>query len=632
MSEPEGRRSTKWKIKIRSILHPKSSAVRPPAAASIPARCFQYPTILEPRQIRLVSFQKDGNSQINFRFHEHALDDRSMTFIAMSYFWGDPTPTHRIWSPDQEYIEMNGSAARMIDWLAREEWGAWYWIDAICIDQNNLDEKGQQIPLMRDVYSKAEEVYAYLGGDSESVKKGFSFIVRSTQLLMDDLREGDEENVSMDKLLAGLRRADYDRSFWNGAIELLDNPWFERIWVMQEVVLAKNVKVWRSGSAVDYSTIAIFISMIEHLGGTAHLSISDKGTGYKRLPRAFDQGSIAFSWIQMVKEGHHPSLETCLESSAGLKATNPRDKIYGIMSIAEAAEVAHIVPDYKMPVAELYTSVIKGILLRNQSLALLSSAGIGQENPLQPGLPSWVLDLESPSTSFVFEGQVPFSSSGTTQPQVKKTSNPMHISLVGRLIDKITDLCDPYPANPESVQNQSASEWKQYQEATVQWHQQTTQFVSGSKDLEIYWKLMVANRINGSPPEFSYKRYLDVWFDVVRTASVQGAQISLDHVERPADDPHFRTRVDQTREAFYAFGKIARLFSTQTGGFGMGPVGCQRGDVVVIFHGASTPFLLRPVVSSGLAQHYELVGSCYVHGMMDGEGLALREPEEVTLV
>lgn len=54
--------------------------------------------------------------------------------------------------------------------------------------------------------------------------------------------------------------------------------------------------------------------------------------------------------------------------------------------------------------------------------------------------------------------------------------------------------------------------------------------------------------------------------------------------------------------------------------------------MVVIFHGASTPFLLRLVVSSGLAQHYELVGSCYVHGMMDGEGLALRELEAVTLV
>jgi hypothetical protein len=58
------------------------------------------------------------------------------------------------------------------------------------------------------------------------------------------------------------------------------------------------------------------------------------------------------------------------------------------------------------------------------------------------------------------------------------------------------------------------------------------------------------------------------------------------------------------------------------------PPGMKEGDMVCLFMGAQVPFILRPLLASGVEgsgkeQSYALVGECYVHGMMDGEGLRL---------
>ena len=64
---------------------------------------------------------------------------------------------------------------------------------------------------------------------------------------------------------------------------------------------------------------------------------------------------------------------------------------------------------------------------------------------------------------------------------------------------------------------------------------------------------------------------------------------------------------------------------------GLFPRGTQAGDGICVFFGALVPFVVRPHKSSG---SYQLIGECYVHGIMDGEILQMPglETEEITIV
>ena len=80
------------------------------------------------------------------------------------------------------------------------------------------------------------------------------------------------------------------------------------------------------------------------------------------------------------------------------------------------------------------------------------------------------------------------------------------------------------------------------------------------------------------------------------------------------------------------------MFGTSTQGFlGWGPSLTHKNDVLCIIIGALTPFLLRPVDKHGLdenstTQKYQLVGECYVQGLMNGEGLTMGERQRCVLI
>ena len=73
----------------------------------------------------------------------------------------------------------------------------------------------------------------------------------------------------------------------------------------------------------------------------------------------------------------------------------------------------------------------------------------------------------------------------------------------------------------------------------------------------------------------------------------------------------------------------ARLFFTANGFVGVGPYTIEAGDSVCILAGGPLPYVLRPVLHAARLNTFELVGSCYVHGVMDGQavhGLGEDEP------
>lgn len=161
----------------------------------------------------------------------------------------------------------------------------WYWIDAISIDQNNDEERVHQVQRMRDIYSTAETVTIWLGADNEGEDDGIYFsqdtwgfsslergsrettnlTFRTFQLL--GAHQRDNECVKSSDRLLGLNVRLVGRSFegdtcdpvqaletnaarvWASVRRIMQRPWFERLWVIQEVQSAR-IAIVRCGCSV----------------------------------------------------------------------------------------------------------------------------------------------------------------------------------------------------------------------------------------------------------------------------------------------------------------------------------------------------------------------------------------------
>jgi hypothetical protein len=138
------------------------------------------------------------------------------------------------------------------------------WIDAICIDQSNFDERNHQVKLMAQIYQKAEKTIIWLGEEDNSVAdavkvigtigKAAPFLVKNWNEIGDIFASSkrlDERDFSSYGVPA------FTRSEWHSVLAFYSRTWFRRMWILQEVVLSQDSIVFCGFSYFQWS----FISM-----------------------------------------------------------------------------------------------------------------------------------------------------------------------------------------------------------------------------------------------------------------------------------------------------------------------------------------------------------------------------------
>ena len=204
------------------------------------------------------------------------------TFDALSYVWG-PNPDRQLY-----HIRCTDETTRKTGWLpiVTNLLGAmpWLrvfstvpiWIDAICINQKDTDEKARQIPFMGELYSKARQVIVWLGPDGD--QSGLAMDVLSW-IGYPDRRQDFEVSIAdygalislsqLGALSSALRTRqqiklfDHELTrlglplnksrFWNAVRCLYDREWFRRLWTFQEIKLAKDAVVLCGGRSMTWS-------------------------------------------------------------------------------------------------------------------------------------------------------------------------------------------------------------------------------------------------------------------------------------------------------------------------------------------------------------------------------------------
>jgi hypothetical protein len=275
------------------------------------------------------------------------------------------------------------------------------WADAICIDQKDVSERNVQVQLMGEIYRRARIVFALLHCDDGTVTLAIQSLNRVAQALA--LRSAAGTNShSWTKEVPELFRDNVNRGTynknWNAVDDFLSHPYWGRLWILQETVLAANLAITDGNAVLGFEDLELVHQWCDYLRKhptTGSEAIYPIVLNALRTPGVIYWSTvniIAHYWDRLQKNLRIPiwdALKTVRVK--GYKARDPRDMIYGYLVISPI----EIVPDYSKSVRDLYCEVSERLVADAGLTHFLHLAGIGVDVENKSSLPSWVPNWHS---------------------------------------------------------------------------------------------------------------------------------------------------------------------------------------------------------------------------------------------
>jgi hypothetical protein len=248
------------------------------------------------------------------------VSQKYVQYTALSYTWGDSTPLHTI-LVDGKPLQVRQNLWDFLQQARESELRKYLWIDALCIDQEQLDERNHQVWMMGEIYSRAERVIVWFGAVSERVENAMEELCNHRSLW------GSSEGAGA------------------GSTELYELAYWSRAWVVQEYVLAREITIWCGTRQMRNPTLTASGSSL----WTDLPAIIVIAARHRRISRE----DILFSKATM--------LGLLLHVRRDLHCADPRDRVYSLLSLLDAAgrERLNIRPDYSISTSDLFSSIVR---------------------------------------------------------------------------------------------------------------------------------------------------------------------------------------------------------------------------------------------------------------------------------
>ncbi|KAH6849524.1 heterokaryon incompatibility protein-domain-containing protein [Alternaria alternata] len=324
-------------------------------------------------------------------------------FEALSYTWGDVR--------DVKSIILNGvrkdvsknleSALRALRDLQETRLGMHYWVDSLCINQEDEEERNEQVKRMRGIYRRARAVVVWLGQEESTDKIAVQTMwhlcrnpcIENTLELPKDLR------------LDG----------WPALFAFAQKPYWNRAWIIQELAANHNSTLLLCGrSKLTRRMIRLGATYCREL-----LTALQDQTCQSDLDSKPGSWPIVSSiyWLTMLTSNSNAkvSLSRLMHLVRRFDATDKRDKVYSMLGLLDPTMSRGIAPDYSRSVQEVYTGFMMSVVESSGGLDYIASAGI---HPTEKDWPSWVPDWRLTSTRHHIEYLRSRSAGGNLPTQV----------------------------------------------------------------------------------------------------------------------------------------------------------------------------------------------------------------------
>lgn len=344
-------------------------------------------------------------------------------YTALSYCWGDPTVTENIIIGDVDTpVTVNlADALRQLRAMGVDR----IWVDALCINQMDRQEKSLQIRNMKFIYSKADIVYAWLGKEGDGSTFVLSFFEsllepRGIQVLLHVPHNHESsEEWSLSYLLGrnntsspiaelpsreligtnrNCQRCCIEVAFSHYLASLLNRPYWKRLWIIQEISVATRVQV---------------------LCGYAKVSLDDLKKSIARCqssPYWQQNNENVYSHLKRIMEFrylyHNDRIPLCkaITNSKTFLSTDPRDKIFALLGICHDGNELVPTPNYQQDLDLILTNITRALIHKNKCLDVIMING--QTSTISSTRPSWAPDWFStnlPEEALIMaEKQLPY--------------------------------------------------------------------------------------------------------------------------------------------------------------------------------------------------------------------------------
>lgn len=303
--------------------------------------------------------------------------DHCIPFTALSYAWGQTWPPKHVLvncklMPVGENLHSAMSVLRhksQVQFTEDPEREAdliqhRFWIDAICINQDDDDERSHQVSLMARIFSEAKCVIAWLGPSSIDSFLGIRTIAtgQTAQHTTDDIRNVHMSQSDQEHILRDAYRE--DKKAQKAVIKLLNRSYWGRMWVVQEFLLPQNLMILCEHNGVWWERMEQnFLSKsqteLELLWSRGSLASDHRETGWWNLCEARRRWQASIGFGQEMQQIPH-TLDQLLHQFHRGQCRDIRDRVYALLSLVNlpAAKSRMLFADYTITPTRLYYRVL----------------------------------------------------------------------------------------------------------------------------------------------------------------------------------------------------------------------------------------------------------------------------------
>ncbi|KAK4162996.1 heterokaryon incompatibility protein-domain-containing protein [Cladorrhinum sp. PSN259] len=502
-------------------------------------------------------------------------------YEALSYTWGPEGHGEFIYlSEPASRISVRANLASGLRHLRYTDKERIMWIDALCINQTDVQERNTQVGRMSHIYQLAKRVVVWVGPATEDSTAAMEFMGYIGSQIAVDLAGGKEvflpapdaqEKDLWDKTQEVLESSP---SKTKAAALLLERDWFSRMWVLQEVCLAQQVNLLCGRDELDWPDFAN--AVMAQVGYVASATEEVSAEPHKQA---------ALNAMELVTNRAEMQCDYCFpvdvyDLAAGRLCSDPRDHVYGLLGMLPDGLRSRLpLPDYDLPASRVYHEFTIAAIRHRQRLGSLETCCLDTS---MPDLPSWVPNFSNLPRGSPSPGQFSagfsrcWASFSSDEPPSKMKVTGVRCAVIQRTTPSI-------PADVE-------------------------------KAVQIIQDFLPATRDLDSAPPY-------VNGESLRSAYIKSLWFESDAVER--DPGLFNTLMgqpDPTRVLIHLillmnFARDKRYMMTKDGYLGLGPPKAEPGDIVCILLGCEHGVVLRPSADSDQGDEFLVVGPCYVYGL-----------------
>jgi hypothetical protein len=590
-------------------------------------------------------------------------------YEALSYCWGEPSQEYPLYIGDHRVL-ITQNLAEALEHLGPREAGRpqFLWIDQLCIDQKNEPERNQQVRIMRYIYQQAKRTTVWLGLDDGTIKQASRLIIKvnnyhATLTRNLEAKRSSQEG-SIHKEETPVEVPSLDDPSWECLFKILQKPWFKRVWVIQEV----RMSVLGSGNSTMIQAGDIEGPWVQLMTVCLLLKYYPW-----ELCSNFDFDSLG---VLLSMQQKQPLLEL-LNQSRSFHATDPRDKVFALLGLAEEANDTSTVPDCLVPnyakdKMQIYQNLARYLITRHQNLNVLASVqhqtketvamdGYGVLRVPNDNMPSWVPRWESEySTQCAIIDSNIFNAAAGNYLQLRHSDSEKGLTVGGSHVDDIrlcSEMLESSKMGLENIEKGEDAIWRTFEslirplkvyptgESIVRAFYMTT--VGGrtwvgdsasNEDIRTFWNYLLLGYIKSrvgptrlldtiSGPELLKwtSQLYDLVEEVITTEETGSLQNKMAFITR-----FLQHSSDDSSAATYTSVMIPicrqrKVFTTSKAYMGIGPAAMQAGDLICVLFGGRVPFIVRPKLPEEERGQYELIGECYIHGLMEGQAFRVQD-------